>query len=102
MGVEHLEAIESSKKAKLVVPWFIFLFLLTTVIRTYMPPIFPSSAFDSLVMLAKAGLTVTLFLIGASLSREILKKVGIKPLVQGIILWITISLVSLWAVLKLL
>ena len=91
-----------SKKAKIVIPWFIFLFLLAALVRTYMPSQFPSSVFDSLVMLAKAGLTVTLFLIGASLSKETLKKVGVKPLVQGVFLWIVISLVSLWAVLKLL
>lgn len=91
-----------SAKAKIVIPWFIFLFLLATVVRTYMPPEFPSSIFDSLVMLAKMGLTITLFFIGASLSRETLKKVGIKPLVQGVLLWILISLVSLWAVLNLL
>jgi uncharacterized integral membrane protein (TIGR00698 family) len=87
-----------SKEAKIVVPYFIFLFLLATVIRTYMPSTFPLSAFDSIINLAKAGLTVTLFLIGASLSGEILKKVGFKPLVQGVVLWIMISIVSLWAV----
>ncbi len=64
-----------SKKAKIAIPYFIFFFLLATLIRTYMPGEFPSSVFDSLVNLAKAGLTVTLFLIGASLSRETLKKV---------------------------
>jgi len=91
----------AAKKTKIAVPWFIFLFLLATFIRTYAPPeIFPS-LFDSLVNLAKTGLTVTLFLIGASLSRETLRKVGVKPLVQGVILWIVISLVSLWAVLNL-
>jgi len=47
-------------------------------------------------------LTVTLFLIGASLSKETLVKVGIKPLVLGVLLWILISLVSLWAVVSLL
>ncbi|MCY7345823.1 MAG: putative sulfate exporter family transporter [Pyrinomonadaceae bacterium] len=91
-----------SDKAKIAIPWFIFLFLLATVIRTYTPPEFPTSIYDSLVMLAKTGLTVTLFLIGATLSRETLKKVGIKPLVQGVILWILISVISLWAVLNLL
>jgi len=91
-----------SSKSKISIPWFIFLFLLATVIRTYMPPEFPPSIFDSLVMLAKAGLTVTLFFIGASLSRETLVKVGILPLAQGVLLWILISLVSLWAVLNLL
>ena len=91
-----------SKKAKIAIPYFIFFFLLATLIRTYMPGEFPPSIFDSLVNLAKAGLTVTLFLIGASLSRETLKKVGIKPLVQGVLLWILISFISLWAVLHLL
>jgi uncharacterized integral membrane protein (TIGR00698 family) len=91
-----------STKTKIAVPWFIFLFLLATVIRTYMPAEFPPSIFDSLVMLAKTGLTVTLFFIGASLSRKTLKKVGVLPLAQGVLLWILISLVSLWAVLNLL
>jgi len=91
-----------SDKAKLAIPWFIFLFLLATVVRTYMPPEFFPSIFDSLVMLAKAGLTLTLFFIGTSLSRETLKKVGFKPLVQGVILWILISVISLWAVMNLL
>jgi uncharacterized integral membrane protein (TIGR00698 family) len=90
------------EKVKIAIPYFIFFFLLATLVRTYMPGEFPSSVFDSLVNLAKAGLTVTLFLIGASLSRETLKKVGIKPLVQGMLLWILISIVSLWAVLNLL
>jgi len=89
-------------KIKEIIPWFVFLFILATVIRTYAPSQIPPSLFDSLVMLAKTGLTVTLFLIGASLSRETLKKVGVKPLVQGVLLWIIISLVSLWAVLNLL
>ena len=89
-------------KAKITIPWFIFFFLLATVVRTYMPAEFPPSIFDSLVMLAKTGLTVTLFFIGASLSKEILKKVGVLPLLQGVLLWILISVVSLWAVLNLL
>jgi len=91
-----------SKKAKIAIPYFIFFFLLATLVRTYMPGEVPTSIFDSLVNLAKAGLTVTLFLIGASLSRETLRKVGIKPLVQGVVLWVLISIVSLWAVLHLL
>ncbi len=82
-----------------MIPWFIFLFLLATVVRTYATSVLPS-IFESLVNLAKAGLVVTLFLIGASLSRETLKRVGIRPLIQGITLWLVISLVSLWAVLS--
>ena len=88
------------KKAKIAIPGFIFLFLLATVARTYAPNWFPPSVFDSLVNLAKAGLTVTLFLIGSSLSRETLRKVGLKPFLQGVLLWIVISLVSLWTIFK--
>jgi uncharacterized membrane protein YadS len=47
-------------------------------------------------------MVVTLFLIGASLSRETLRSVGARPLIQGVLLWIVISAVSLWAVLNLL
>lgn len=81
-----------------IIPWFIFLFLVATVIRTYAPSTVPPSLFESLVKLAKTGLTVTLFLIGASLSRQTLKAVGLKPMIQGVILWIVISVVALLAV----
>ena len=89
-----------NKKTKIAIPWFIFLFLLATVARTYAPLAVPPSLFDAFVNLAKAGLTLTLFLIGASLSREVLRRVGLKPLLQGVILWLVISLVSLLAVWK--
>lgn len=85
-------------KIREMIPWFIFLFLGATIIRTYTPPQVPPSLFEGIVNLAKAGLTVTLFLIGASLSRETLKNVGIRPMLQGIILWLVISVVSLFAV----
>lgn len=87
-------------KTTIAIPWFILLFLLATVMRTYAPNAVQPSLFDTLVNLAKAGLTVTLFLIGSSLSRETLRKVGLKPFLQGVLLWIAISLVSLWAVWK--
>src|SRR5258706_9878707 len=93
---------EGGERAKIAVPWFIFLFLLATAVRSYAPTIVLPSIFDSLVGLAKAGMIVTLFLIGASLSRTTLKSVGAMPLIQGILLWIVISVVSLWAVLNLL
>lgn len=92
----------AGRKTKIAVPWFIFLFLLASVVRTYAPDFILPSLFDSPVMLAKTGLTVTLFLIGASLSRAALRKVGVRPLVQGVLLWVVISLISLWAVLQIL
>lgn len=93
---------EGGAKAKLAIPWFILLFLLATVVRTYTPSWVEPSLFDSLVNLAKAGMNLTLFLIGASLSLKTLKAVGVRPLLQGLILWLVISIVSLWAVFNLL
>jgi uncharacterized membrane protein YadS len=93
---------DAERKAKVAMPWFIFLFLGATLIRTYAPSAILPSIFDSLVNLAKAGMTVTLFLIGASLSRKTLRAVGVRPLLQGVLLWIVISVVSLFAVFKIL
>lgn len=45
--------------------------------------------------LAKHLITLSLFFIGASLTRETLRSVGIKPLILGVLLWVSISCVSL-------
>jgi uncharacterized integral membrane protein (TIGR00698 family) len=92
---------DADAKATVAIPWFIFLFIGAAAFRTYAPTFIIPSIFDSLVNLAKAGMTMTLFLIGASLTPRTLKKVGIRPLIQGVLLWIVISLTALWAVLKL-
>ncbi|CAN5600065.1 hypothetical protein BH24ACI3_BH24ACI3_09250 [soil metagenome] len=93
---------ESGAKTKIAIPWFIFFFVGAAAVKTYAPLWVPPSLFDSLVNLAKAGLTVTLFLIGLSLSRELLKKVGWRPFALGSILWIIIASASLWAIVSLL
>ena len=85
------------KSARVVIPWFILGFVIASVLRTYVPA--PPMVWETLVRIARAGLTVTLFLIGAGLSRKSLAAVGARPLILGIVLWITISAVSLWAVL---
>jgi hypothetical protein len=54
-----------------------------------------------LITAAKAGLTLTLFLIGAGLSRSVLASVGFKPLLQGVLLWIAIASAALYAVMHL-
>ncbi|HSN09028.1 MAG TPA: putative sulfate exporter family transporter [Hanamia sp.] len=85
-------------KQKIKIPYFIGLFVLAMAINTYFPVIHRVSGW--IVNLAKTGLTITLFLIGAGLSSAVLKSVGIKPLLQGIILWMVISVVALWAVMN--
>lgn len=82
--------------ARVTIPWFILFFLLASVVRTYLPA--PQLTWDVLVRVARIGLTVTLFLIGSQLSRASLAKVGIRPLVLGVVLWIVISAAGLWGV----
>ncbi len=89
-------AILKNKSAKVSPPYFIFFFVLASISVTLLPAFNP--AYTSLVRLAKTGLTITLFLIGAGLSRETLKVVGIKPVLLGVILWILISVTALLAV----
>ena len=84
------------KGAKVSIPWFIFFFILAMVANTFLA--IPEAVSGSLVWLAKKGLTVTLFLIGAGLSRKVIKQVGVRPMVQGVLLWIFIGLASLWTV----
>jgi uncharacterized integral membrane protein (TIGR00698 family) len=86
------------KSAKLTIPWFILWFVVASVLRTYITA--PPEVWSKLTMLARIGLTITLFLIGAGLSRKSIAAVGARPLILGILLWIAISSVSLFAVLR--
>lgn len=86
-----------SNSKKIKIPYFILLFVLAMVANTYFAEVSFLSPYITVV--AKFGLTLTLFLIGAGLSRQVLLAVGVKPLLQGVILWILISSVSLYAVL---
>lgn len=87
----------NSKKIKL--PYFIGLFIVALALNTYVPAIASFSRY--ITTLAKAGLTLTLFLIGAGLTRKVLASVGVKPLLQGVALWIAISVTALYAVMHL-
>jgi uncharacterized integral membrane protein (TIGR00698 family) len=88
-----------NKSKKISVPWFIGLFILAMIANTYIMSVSIISPY--VVLIAKAGLTLTLFLIGAGLSRKVLASVGLKPLLQGVALWIMISATALYAVMHL-
>lgn len=88
-----------SENKKIKIPYFIGLFVMAIIINTYAP--FIQKFSTSIVTISKLGLTVTLFLIGCGLSRKILTAVGLKPILQGILLWIVISLTTLLALLHL-
>lgn len=82
-----------SKRVKL--PYFIGLFVLTMLFNTW----FPFPIFNAMIVHAsKIGLVVTLFLIGSGLSPAVLKNVGIKPLLMGVILWTAVLVISLLSV----
>ena len=83
-------------RARITIPWFILWFVVAALIRTWTPA--PDFLWSSLTYAGRVGLTVTLFLIGAGLSRKSLAAVGVRPLVLGITLWACISVVSLWAI----
>ncbi len=83
-------------KGKIAIPWFIFLFILAMVVNTYLP--LPAWLTSTLVYLAKKGLVLTLFLIGAGLSVKTVKAVGFKPFVLAIALWIIIGVSSFFVV----
>ena len=85
------------KGGKIAIPWFIFFFILAMVANTFLTIL--ETVTGSLVWLAKKGLTVTLFLIGAGLSRKVIKQVGVRPMVQGVVLWVFIGLISLGVIL---
>lgn len=77
-------------------PWFILFFCLAAIVNTYVPGFGPAG--KSLFGLGRIGLTVTLFLIGTGISWKILKGVGWRPLVQGILLWIAVGVTSLYLI----
>jgi uncharacterized integral membrane protein (TIGR00698 family) len=86
-------AILKNSKTRIKWPWFILLFCLAAVAGTYLPlfgPLYPQ-----LSTLGKTGLTVTLYLIGTGISRSTLQQVGVRPLLQGILLWAIVAISSL-------
>ena len=88
----------NSNQHKVQLPYFIGLFILAMLANTFLP--FVKLMAPYLVMVAKSGLTLTLFLIGSGLSFKVIRIVGIKPFLQGLILWTVISCASLWAIMS--
>jgi uncharacterized integral membrane protein (TIGR00698 family) len=85
-------------QGKVQVPWFIGLFLLASVARSRISAV--AGIAPTLSHLATVGLTLTLFLIGAGISRKTLRAVGWKPMAQGLLLWLAISTGSLLVILR--
>lgn len=93
-----LISIFTKSEGKIKIPYFIGFFVLAILAGTYLPFL---QNFNSIISeISRDTLKVALFLIGAGLSLQNLKNIGIKPLLLGITLWIFISSISLYAVLE--
>ena len=86
----------TKSKARVQLPWFILLFCLAAVANTYLPA--GAALYPMFSRLGRLGLTVVLFLIGTGLSKETIRRVGIRPFVQGVCLWAIVAAASLIAI----
>lgn len=90
--------INKGGKKKISLPYFIGLFILAMLISTFLPQF--GWLYQYVVLLSKKALVITLFLIGSGLSIETIKSVGVKTFLQGVLLWIAISVSVLIVVVK--
>jgi uncharacterized integral membrane protein (TIGR00698 family) len=89
--------IYKSGSSSISIPYFILLFVVAMLLNTFVPAV--SNLATWIVPISKELLTVTLFLIGTGLSLKVIKNVGARPLVKGVLLWIFIATGSLWMIL---
>ncbi len=81
------------------VPWFVGAFVLAALSRSLLPE-GAVPALDAVARGARKALALTLFLIGLGLTRTTLGSVGLRPLLQGLLLWAALGGVTLAAVLR--
>ncbi|MGH9699793.1 MAG: YeiH family protein [Candidatus Acidiferrales bacterium] len=91
--VSILTAVVKRSKTRIQWPWFILFFCLAAMANTYLPAF--SHVYSVLDRLGKIGISATLYLIGAGLSKKTLQQVGFRPLVQGVALWAVVAVSSL-------
>jgi uncharacterized integral membrane protein (TIGR00698 family) len=90
-------AVALKSKARIQLPWFILFFCLAAFLNSLFPA--GKIAFGMLSRLGEIGLTITLFLIGTGLNRDSLARVGVRPLLQGLTLWILVGTSTLGLIL---
>jgi uncharacterized integral membrane protein (TIGR00698 family) len=78
-------AAASRSGGKVTFPWFIAGFLAAAGVRTLLPALVP--VWSVVVSISRQSLVLTLYLIGTGLTRDVLRRVGLRPLAQGIALW---------------
>ncbi|MDP2876635.1 MAG: putative sulfate exporter family transporter [Holophaga sp.] len=78
-------------------PWFILGFLVMAALVTLVPVLQPLGL--GVAAIAKRSLVLTLFLLGLGLSRASIAKMGPKPILQGLLLWLMVAGATLGAIL---
>ena len=96
VGQWHQRTSFAQAKGKPRRPWFILGFVAAAAIVTYLPGL--QQAGHLVASVSKQALVVTLFFIGASLTRSSIRAVGARPLALGVLLWITMAAASLAAI----
>lgn len=91
--VSILTAVVKRSNSRIQWPWFILFFCLAAMANTYLPAL--GHVYSILDRLGKIGISATLYLIGAGLSKKTLQQVGFRPLVQGVALWAVVAVSSL-------
>ena len=91
-----LAALLMRSDQKVKFPFFIAGFVAAAGLRTLLPSLQP--LWGVLVAVARQSLVLTLFLIGTGLTREVLRRVGVRPLAQGVTLWLLVSAATLAAI----
>lgn len=87
----------NKSEGKPQIPLFIIGFIAAAALRSALPRLEP--LWHGLHLVARQGLVLTLFLVGTGLTREVLRRVGARPLVQGVVLWVLVSAATLAAIL---
>ncbi len=87
-----------SEGKKISIPYFILFFVLAMLINTYLLGDFPQLG-KAISSLARKGMILTMFFIGASLSLKALKSIGYKAFLMAVLLWLFISTISLAVIL---
>ncbi|AUN98049.1 putative sulfate exporter family transporter [Bacteriovorax stolpii] len=93
--ISLLFAFFMKSKSKIKMPWFIFGFILVAALVTWVPAF--SEVGHQVSRVAKQLLVLTLFFIGINLNLDSIKRVGIKPLLLGFILWVVVATTTVMA-----
>ena len=93
----EIDASEETPQAKVSLPWFILWYVTAAAIATY---VHLPRAWTVINAAGKRGLTVALFLIGAGMTRSALRRVGARPTLMGVMLWIISGTVAAVLILR--